>query len=120
MSAYTSSYAIRYTIPSLQQQIEVAAVHSAEDIHNEDPATPNHPNRLAWANWVAKNSSVSWLAFSWPVALNPTIQASVQADPSGQSVADSDVQFVVNSNLEAVIADFVANPPPGVTIPPPA
>lgn len=113
MSAYTSSYAIRYTIASLQQQIEVAAVHAAEDIHNEDPVTPDHTNRIRWANWVSKNSSVAWLAFSWPVALNPTIAAAVQADPSGQTVNDSDVQFVINSNLNAVIADFIANPPSG-------
>jgi hypothetical protein len=113
MSAHTASYAIRYTIPSLQQQMEVAVVHAAHDIHNEDPATADHANRMKWANWVAKNSSVSWFAFSWPVALNPTISAAVEADPSGSTVKDSDVQFVINSNLEAVIADFVANPPPG-------
>lgn len=112
MSAYTSSYAIRYTIPSLQHQIEVSVVHAAEDIHNEDPATVD-PNRLRWANWVAKSSSVAWSPFSWPVALNPTIAAAVEADPSGQTVQDSDVQFVVNTNLDSVIADFIANPPPG-------
>jgi hypothetical protein len=47
------------------------------------------------------------------VAMNPTIQSSVQVDPSGQTVADSDVQFVVTSTLPKVIADFVAHPPPG-------
>jgi hypothetical protein len=43
--------------------------------------------------------------------MNPSIQGSVAADPSGASVADNDVQFVVNGALPAVIADFVANPP---------
>lgn len=113
MSDYITSYAIRYSTPALSQKTEVAVIHAAEDIHNEDPATPDHANRIRWANWVSKNSSVSWLAFSWPVALNPTIAAAVQADPSGQTVNDSDVQFVINSNLNAVIADFIANPPPG-------
>lgn len=116
MSAYTTSYSIRYQIPSLQQQMEVATVTAAEDIQNEDAGTADHANRLAWANWVAKNSSVAWLAFSWPVSLNATIQASVEADSSGSSVKDSDVQFCVNSNLTAVIADFVANPPTGVKV----
>jgi hypothetical protein len=110
---YTSSYALRYQIPSVQQQIEVAVVHDVQDIKNEDPATPDHANRVAWATWANKNSSVAWNPFAWPVALNPTIQASVQADPSGQSVQDSDVQFVVTSALPQVIADFVAHPPPG-------
>lgn len=114
MSAYTSSYAIRYTIPSLQQQIEVSVIKDAEDIFNEDPATPDHTNRWNWASWANKNSSVAWIAFAWPVAMNPTIQAAVQADPSGQSVNDSDVQYVVTTNLSKVIADFVAHPPPGI------
>jgi hypothetical protein len=110
---YTSSYALRYQIPSVQQQIEVAVVHDVEDISNEDPATPDHANRLAWATWANKSSSVAWIAFAWPVAMNPTIQGSVQADPSGQSVQDNDVQFVVTSMLPKVIADFIAHPPPG-------
>jgi hypothetical protein len=113
MSAYTASYALRYQIPSVQQQIEVAVIHDVEDINNEDPATPDHANRIAWANWANKNSSVAWNPFAWPVAMNPTIQATVQADPSGQTVADFDVQFVVTSMLPKVVADFVAHPPPG-------
>lgn len=113
MSAYTSSYAIRYTIPSLQQQIEVGVIHAVEDIFNEDPATPDHTNRWNWASWANKNSPNAWIAFAWSVAMNPSIQGSVQTDPSGQSVPDSDVQFVVNSALPQVISDFVAHPPPG-------
>jgi hypothetical protein len=111
MSAYTASYQIRYGIPSLLQQTEVAVIHACGDIKNEDPAAPDHANRLAWADWANKNSSVAVEPFKWPVAVNPAIAASVETDPSGQSVPDADVQFVVNSNLDAVIADFTANPP---------
>ena len=117
MSDYTTSYAIRYSTPHLSQQTEVAVVTAAGQIVNEDPSTPDHANRVAWANWATHNSSVAWQSFAWPVANNPSIVAAVTADPSGQSVPDSDVQFVINSNLGNVIAEFVANPPPGVTIP---
>jgi hypothetical protein len=110
---FIASYALRYGIPSVQQQIEVAVVHAAAAIHNEDAATPDHGNRLVWASWVNKNSSVAWNPFAWPVALNPTIQSSVAADPSGGGVEDIDIQFVVDSELPRVIAAFVANPPPG-------
>jgi hypothetical protein len=113
MSTYTSNYAIRYSLPSVQQQIEVSVVHDAQDIQNEDPATPDHANRVAWATWANKNSSTAWIPFAWPVSMNPKIQGAVQADPSGQTVQDSDVQFVVTGALPAVIADFVAHPPPG-------
>ena len=111
MSAYTVSYDIRYGIPSLQQQTEVAVIHVSADIKNEDPSAPNHANRLNWANWANKNSSVAFEPFRWPVAMNPSIQAQIQTDPSGASVPDGDVQFVVNANVDAVIADWVANPP---------
>jgi hypothetical protein len=98
----------------VQQQIEVAVITAAQAIMNEDPATADHANRIAWATWANQNSSVAWNPFAWPVGMNPAIQAAVEADPSGQTVKDSDVQFVVNSNLEAVITYWVANPPTGV------
>jgi hypothetical protein len=118
MSDYTTSYAIRYLTPHLSQQTEVAVVTAAGQIINEDPATPDHSNRIAWANWAMPNSNIASYSFAWPVASNPAIVAAVTADPSGSTVADSDVQFVVNSNLGTVIANFVANPPSGVKIPP--
>jgi hypothetical protein len=111
MSNYTISYAIRYLTPYLSQQTEVAVVTAAGQIQNEDASTPDHANRLAWANWAITNSSVAWQPFAWPVASNPAIVQAVTTDPSGQTVQDSDVQFVVNSNVERVIADWVANKP---------
>jgi len=111
MSDYTTSYAIRYSTPHLSQQTEVAVVTAAVSIQNEDPGTADHANRLRWANWAIPNSSVAWQAFAWPVANNPSIVAAVTADPSGQTVADSDVQFVVNSYVEIVITEWVANNP---------
>jgi hypothetical protein len=113
MSDYTTSYAIRYSTPHLSQQTEVAVVTAANNIINEDAGTPDHANRLAWANWAVPNSSVAWQSFAWPVANNPSIVQKVTEDPSGQSVPDSDVQFVVNSILPTVIAEFVAHPPSG-------
>jgi hypothetical protein len=107
MTPYIASYQIRYQIPSLQQQIEVAGVKCCQDIKNEDPATPEHENRISWANWYSKNSSLGSIAFAWPVSMNATIQAAIQADPTGGTVTDNDVQFVVNSALPAVVADFI-------------
>ena len=109
MSDYTTSYAIAYQTPSIQQQIEVAVVTAAGQIQNEDPATANHVNRLAWADWAIGSSSVAWVAFRWPVANNPSIRAACVTDPSGQSVLDSDVQFVVNANLQQVVNEWVTS-----------
>jgi hypothetical protein len=111
MSDYTTSYAIRYSTPHLSQQTEVAVETAAVQIQNEDPATADHANRLRWANWAIPNSSVAWQPFAWPVANNPSIVAKVTADPSGQTVPDSDVQFVVNSYVETVVTEWVAKNP---------
>jgi hypothetical protein len=86
-------------------------VSAAVAIQNEDPATADHANRLRWANWALPNSSIAWIPFAWPVANNPSIVQKVTADPSGQTVADGDVQFVVNSNVEIVITEWVAKNP---------
>jgi hypothetical protein len=109
MSTYTVSYSIRYEIPSLQQQTEVAMVSSANYILIEAPETPDHANRLLWANWALKNSSVAWISFAWPVALDPTVQAAVEADPSGATVTDESVNAVVGAALPTVIADYIAS-----------
>lgn len=111
MSTYTTSYRTRYLIPKIQQQAEVAVVTAAGQIQNEDPSAPDHANRIDWANWANSNSSVAQLPFMWPVAMNPSIQASIEADPTGESVPDGDIQFVVNSNINIVIAEWVANKP---------
>jgi hypothetical protein len=111
MSDYTTSYAIRYSTPHLSQQTEVAVETAAVAIQNEDAGTADHANRLRWANWAIPNSSVAWQPFAWPVANNPSIVQKVTADPSGQTVPDSDVQFVVNSYVEIVVTEWVAKNP---------
>lgn len=118
--SYKTAYQIRYTTPLLLQQQEVAVVHCCEDIKNEGASAPDHANRMAWATWANKTSSFAYQPFSWAIANNPAIQAAIEVDPTGATVPDGDVQFVVNANLDAVIADFVLNPPDGVTIPPAA
>jgi hypothetical protein len=119
MSTYTTNYNTRYGIPSLQQQTEVAMVSSASYIQIESPDTPDHANRLLWANWALKNSSIAWLPFAWPVTLDPTITAAVEADPTGATVEDASVNAVIGAALPKIVADFIANPPFGVTVPPP-
>jgi hypothetical protein len=132
MTPYQASYQIRYQIPSLQAQIEVAGVKACEDIKNEPVDTPDHEERANWAIWYSRQSAIGWIAFAWGVAMNPTIQAAIQTDPTGGTVVDTDVQFVVNSMLPVVIADWnkqmgggasmaaaMAYPPPRPPLPPP-
>jgi hypothetical protein len=111
MSAYTVSFSVRYEIPSLQRQTEVAMMHCVTDISNEAIDAPDHANRLAWANYANGNSSGAVMPFLWPVATNPAVVNAVTEDPTGATVLDSDVQFIVNGALDKVIADWVKNNP---------
>lgn len=111
MSVYTVGYSIRYSIPSIQHQAEFAVITAADQIKHEDAGTSNHANRIAWATWIDTNSAEGTWPFMWPIALNPSIQTAIAADPSGATVTDNDIQFVVSSNLEFVIAAWVADQP---------
>lgn len=106
-------YSIKYSIPALFQRTESAVIIAARDIYNEATSTPDHAHRLKWAQYTNVNSSVSTIYFMWSLAMNSTIQAAVEADPSGETVTDNDIQFVVSSSLPQVLDDFKANPPPG-------
>lgn len=107
MSAYTTSFSIRYEILSIQRQTEVAMMHCVTDINNEAVGAPDHANRAAWASYANEASSTAVQPFLWPVASNPAVVNAVTVDPSGATVLDSDVQFIVNGALDKVIADWV-------------
>jgi hypothetical protein len=107
MSAYVTSFSIRYELPPIQKKVEVATMTAAIDVLNEGDAAPDHEKRMQWATWANSNSGAAMMPFMWPVAMNPAVESAVESDPTGNSVLDSDVQFIVNANLNAVIAGWV-------------
>lgn len=68
------------------------------NVANEDPATANHANRLAFAQRVLKNEINSKVVAAAAVAYNSTLQATINSAPTqlGANIPDSDLQFVVN------------------------
>jgi hypothetical protein len=71
----------------------VALHKAASDIATEDPATADHSQRVAWARRVFSDP-VEWAEKTvWIVMQNATIAA------APTTATDSDVQFVVNSNI---------------------
>ena len=89
----------------MRPRVAAAIANAAEDIENEDPATPNHEARLAWAEsmlaggvWNADPATADETdKIMWRVGLNPTIAA------AGENATDNDIQFVVNSLLDMLI-----------------
>lgn len=84
----------------LKKRIVIAVMSAASAILNEDSGTTNHAERVAWANIALGDPHSMALAFSPFVIMNATVQAwdSSVAD----AVRDSDVQYIVNSNIPAV------------------
>lgn len=75
-----------------------ACLKAAYDIHNEDPGTANHANRVTWANVILNGTTAQVEAAAmqhlrYAVASNATIQA------AGDASTDNDVQYVVNSQI---------------------
>lgn len=104
-NAYEKNYELRYDSPWLQQRTEVSVIKSAQYIAIEDPSTPDHANRVKWATWANKNSSVAMVPFMWQVSLDPDVVA------QGQNVSDAKIDGIVSAALPAVVADFVASNP---------
>lgn len=76
-------------------------VKAARDIYNENPATPNHANRLAWANTITGANAALAIteqqAMTWVIA-NPTISSNY-ADDGQAAITDNDLLFVVSSEV---------------------
>ena len=110
MSTYLDSFTMRYGQSWLSQRAEVSVVKSAQYIQIEDAGTPDHANRLAWANWAIRSSSVAVTSFMWSYALDPNVLS------KGQDISDAEIDGITSAALPSVLADFIAHPPTGVTI----
>ena len=93
--AYLDTWNLRYTSSNLKCRAAVAVAKAAQDILNEDAGTTNHANRLIWAKQTLLDSMAKAEQMMWPLVSNATIAA------AGESATDSDIQFVVNSNIDA-------------------
>jgi len=83
----------------LKAKLVGAILSAAYAIVNEDAGTTNHVNRLAWANDILSGTVANVEAkaaehLRYAVASNATISA------AGNDATDSDVQFVVNSQID--------------------
>ena len=88
--------------PVLIGATTAACMTAAENILNEAANTPNHANRVLWANSSPDNNALQIMP---SVAMNSTIQTkwadrTAQLLPEHLRYDDADIQFVVNSNID--------------------
>lgn len=80
---------------SIKGRVYAAIAKAARDIENEDPGTTNHAERLLWAK-DTRSDIDKWVdTMMWDVVSNSTIQT------AGETCTDNDLQFVINSNIDA-------------------
>jgi hypothetical protein len=98
MTTYLDRYNLQYTDTLLRQRCQISIESSAHYIIGEDPATPNHANRVVWANKT----------YSDPEAMIRTMMGAIVQDQiiyeNGNNVTDAQIDQVV-----APLIDFFAN-----------
>jgi hypothetical protein len=77
-------------------RVAIAILRAANDIRGESPTTPNHVERLQWAESISSYSDADAQAgrFLPNVIANPTISA------AGTNATDNDLIFVVNGLVD--------------------
>jgi hypothetical protein len=105
MATLAEKWSLR-TSEALRTRLAQAMQDAAYAISNEDPATPDHVNRLAWASGVLANSSAAYgeaRRVQWRLALNPTIAA------AGEAATDGELEYVLIAEiLPAILAQIGA------------
>ena len=95
---YDQVYAYVGTSPLLQHRAMVAVATAAVAVLNEAGSTPNHAARLAWASKALADPPGMARKMTFAIMANATLQT------SGDTMLDSDLQFVVNSLVDTFSA----------------
>jgi hypothetical protein len=102
---YVAAYNALHNDGQLRAQCEMYLLTAAVPfIQDEDPATPNHAARLAWANAVEQDEAALARAIhrlAIKAVQNGTIRTALAA---GQPAEDSDVEFVGSTFLSTFVA----------------
>jgi hypothetical protein len=85
--------------PTVLDQLAGVLLNAAFNVVNEATGTPNHANRIIFANLIFTNCQQAALVVAPGLMTNATIagQAGNAAGASGTPFSDSDVEFVVAS-----------------------
>jgi hypothetical protein len=78
----------------LKNRTSSAVAKAVTDVLNENPATQNHTQRIAWANKAMKDIDTWTAQFMWDVTSDTTIQA------AGANCTDTDIMNVVNGSID--------------------
>ena len=81
-----------------------------QDVASEDPATPNHAERMGYAELVMRGEEKPKLVATHVISSNQTIAQAIESDPDklGSNVPDGDIEFALSSIWTARSLAFAA------------
>lgn len=82
-------------------RFQAGCLVSAKDVKAESPETPNHENRLAWANGILSNDLTA-VRSRVRAHLRLAIAGNAAFQSAGTNVTDNDILFMVASNLDTL------------------
>lgn len=91
-------------------QVTGALIAAATNVLNEDPATANHQNRVAWANAIYLSPAQHVNTLLPGLLSNATLagEAGGAVGTSGTPVPDADMDFVIASLFNAYATQYAA------------
>lgn len=93
--------------PTFYSRVAFIALKAAQNVANEDPATPNHANRVAYAGRVLSGSDKALLLALHIAASNSTIAAALEAS-GGDAVPDNDLEYAMGQIWDSRANAFAA------------
>ncbi len=90
------------TTDPIFRRFQAACLVAAKDIKAESSNTPNHEQRVGWADAVLQLSPGEsafrvYRHLRYAIATNSAFQA------AGDQVTDNDIQFIVNSQIDILL-----------------
>jgi hypothetical protein len=95
-------YQATYTLSidsTIQQRSETACADVAKGILAEDPATPNHTQRLSWAKYCLGSPATVMQQSLWYIVTDPTVNA------AGTACLDADLKNAVTNALPYILGN---------------
>jgi hypothetical protein len=93
--------------PTFYTRVSFIALKVAQNVAAEDPATPNHTNRIAYAGRVLAGADQALLLSMHIAASNPTIASTLETS-GGDAVPDGDIEFAMATIWDARANAFAA------------
>lgn len=86
--------------PTYYTRVAFIALKSAQNVAAEDPATPNHANRVAYAGRVLTGDDKALLLALHIAASNATIASTLESG-GGDAVPDGDIEYAMGQIWDA-------------------